>query len=422
MHVLLLGAGGREHALAWAIADSPLVERLSCAPGNPGVEGLAGRVDLDPEDPGAVLRWARDEGVDLVVPGPEAPLAAGVVDRLEDAGVAAFGPTAAAARLEASKSFTRELAAEAGIPMAEGASFDRPEDAERAIRERGAPVVVKADGLAAGKGVTVAATVEEALAAVREAFAGRFGAAGARVVVEERMAGTEASLFALCDGASAIPLGDARDYKRAGEGDEGPNTGGMGACSPSPDLTDGLREEAMARIVRPAVEAMRARGTPYRGILYAGLMLTGGGPRLVEFNVRFGDPECQALVPRLRSDLVPAFLAARDGEIGQFDLRLRPEASVCVVLAANGYPGRPETGTEIRGLEAAGAVEGATVFHAGTRRDGGRILAAGGRVLGVTARGAGLAEARERAYRAVDAIDWPGGFCRRDIALAPAGS
>ncbi len=417
MHILLLGSGGREHSLAWALSGSPLVTRILCAPGNPGIAAVAKCIDLDQNDLDAIVRFAKAEKVDLVVPGPEAPLVAGIVDRLEEAGIAAFGPTAEAAKLEGSKSFTRELCAEAGIPCAAGRSFDEAEKAVRFVREIGAPAVVKADGLAAGKGVTVAETVEEALKAVHESFGGRFGEAGTRIIVEERMVGTEASLFALCDGNSALMLADAQDYKRVGDGDQGPNTGGMGACSPAPVMDDALRERAMAEIVRPAVETMHQRGTPFQGILYAGLMITSEGPKLIEFNVRFGDPECQVLMMRLRSDLLPALLATRDGEIGHFDLRFLPSTSLCVVMAAKGYPNTPKTGTRIRGLEEAGAVEEVAIFHAATHARGEEIFAAGGRVLGVTANGADLDEARERAYQAVDTIDWPEGFCRRDIGL-----
>lgn len=419
MHILLLGSGGREHALAWTLAASPLVDRLSCAPGNPGILELGEAADCDPADLDSVVAFARTAAVDLVVPGPEAPLVAGVVDRLEEAGIRAFGPTAAAARLEGSKSFTRALCSEAGIPCAAGQSFDDVDAAVAYIRTQPAPPVIKADGLAAGKGVTVAATFEAAVDAAEAAFGGRFGAAGRRVVVEERMTGTEASLFAIADGASVRMLADAQDYKRIGDGDRGPNTGGMGAVSPAPAMTDALRDEAMERILRPAVTAMARRGTPFRGILYAGLMLTDDGPKLVEFNVRFGDPECQALLVRLRSDLVPALVAAVEGELENFDLRFRADPSVCVVMAAPGYPEAPVTGSAIRGLGAA-AESGpdVQVFQASTARRGERLVAAGGRVLGVTAAGPDVAAARRAAYAAVAAIDWPEAVWRRDIAAA----
>ena len=419
MHILLIGSGGREHALAWALAASPLVDRLSCAPGNPGMLELGEAAACDPADPDSVVAFARETAVDLVVPGPEAPLVAGLVDRLEAAGIRAFGPTAAAARLEGSKSFTRLLCAEAGIPCAAGQSFDAADAAVAYIRAQSAPPVIKADGLAAGKGVTVAATMEEAVDAARAAFGGRFGAAGRRVVVEERMEGTEASLFAIADGTNVRMLADAQDYKRIGDGDQGPNTGGMGAVSPAPAMTDTLRAEVMERIVQPAVATMARRGTPFRGILYAGLMLTGAGPKLVEFNVRFGDPECQALLVRLRSDLVPGLVAALEGELDNFDLRFRPDPAVCVVMAAPGYPEAPETGSEIRGLAAAEQSEpDVHVFQASTARRDDRLVAAGGRVLGVTATGTDVAAARRAAYAGVAAIDWPEAVWRRDIAAA----
>ena len=419
MHILLIGSGGREHALAWALAASPLVDRLSCAPGNPGMLELGEAAACDPADSDSVVAFARETAVDLVVPGPEAPLVAGLVDRLEAAGIRAFGPTAAAARLEGSKSFTRLLCAEAGIPCAAGQSFDAADAAVAYIRAQSAPPVIKADGLAAGKGVTVAATMEEAVDAARAAFGGRFGAAGRRVVVEERMEGTEASLFAIADGTNVRMLADAQDYKRIGDGDQGPNTGGMGAVSPAPAMTDTLRAEVMERIVQPAVATMARRGTPFRGILYAGLMITGAGPKLVEFNVRFGDPECQALLVRLRSDLVPGLVAALEGELDNFDLRFRPDPAVCVVMAAPGYPEAPETGSEIRGLAAAEQSEpDVHVFQASTARRDDRLVAAGGRVLGVTATGTDVAAARRAAYAGVTAIDWPEAVWRRDIAAA----
>lgn len=417
MHILLIGSGGREHALAWALAASPLVDRLSCAPGNPGMLELGEAAECDPADPDSVVAFARETAVDLVVPGPEAPLVAGLVDRLEAAGIRAFGPTAAAARLEGSKSFTRLLCAEAGIPCAAGRSFDDADAAVAYIRAQDAPPVIKADGLAAGKGVTVAATMEEAVDAARAAFDGRFGAAGRRVVVEERMEGTEASLFAIADGTNVRMLADAQDYKRIGDGDQGPNTGGMGAISPAPAMSDALRAGVMERIVQPAVATMANRGTPFRGILYAGLMLTGAGPKLVEFNVRFGDPECQALLVRLRSDLVPGLVAALEGELDNFDLRFRPDPAVCVVMAAPGYPDAPVTGSEIRDLAAAEqSGPDLHVFQASTARREGRLVAAGGRVLGVTATGSDAAAARRAAYAGVAAIDWPEAVWRRDIA------
>jgi phosphoribosylamine--glycine ligase len=375
------------------------------------------------EDVEGLVGVARAERIDLVVIGPEAPLVAGLADRLEAEGIPAFGPTATAAQIEGSKVFMKELCRERGIPTADFAVFTDLDEARAFVRAKGAPLVVKADGLAAGKGVIVADTVEEALAAVESMLRERaFGAAGARIVIEERMLGEEVSLFALVDGTHALPLASAQDHKRVGEGDTGPNTGGMGAYSPAPVLTPELERQAFETIVKPAVAAMAARGTPFKGVLFAGLMITQEGPKLLEFNVRFGDPECQALLVRLKSDLLSALIAARDGVLDHFDLRWREEASLCVVMAAKGYPGPYEKGTEIRGLERAGEVPNVTVFHAGTKWEEGRLVATGGRVLGVTALAPTIAEAQKLAYQAVDRIDWPGGFCRRDIgwrAVAP---
>jgi phosphoribosylamine--glycine ligase len=415
MKVLVLGGGGREHAIVAALARSPRVSALYCAPGNAGIARQAACVALPAEDGRAVAEWCRAEGVGLVVIGPEAPLVAGVADALAGAGVAAFGPTAAAARLEASKAFGHEVAAACGAPMAAHAVFEDAAAARAHLRRLGAPAVVKADGLAAGKGVVVAATLPQAEAAVDDMLGGRFGAAGARVVIEEFLDGEEASLFALSDGERVLPLATAQDHKRAGEGDTGPNTGGMGAYSPAPVMTPAITERAMTEIVRPVVAEMARRGTPYRGVLYAGLMIGAGGPRLVEINARFGDPEAQVLMLRLRSDLLDLLEAAATGRLDGIAAEWSPEPAITVVMAATGYPGAYEKGTEIRGLDAAEAVEGVTIFHAGTRAEDGRILAAGGRVLNVSATGATLAEARARAYRAVDLVDWPAGFCRRDI-------
>ena len=415
MRVLVVGSGGREHALCWAIAASPLCEKLFCAPGNAGIAQEAECVAVDPMDFDGLVALCRREAVDFVVVGPEAPLVAGLVDRLEAEGVKAFGPSAAAAALEGSKAFTKELCARAGIPTAAFRRFTDPAAARAWIEAQGAPIVVKADGLAAGKGAVVCASVGEAVAAAEEILGGRFGAAGAEIVVEEFMEGEEASFFALCDGRAALPLAAAQDHKRVGDGDVGPNTGGMGAYSPAPAMTPALVERTMAEIVRPTLEAMAAMGRPFKGVLFAGLMLTKEGPKLIEYNVRFGDPECQVLMVRLMSDLLPALAAARDGVLDRFHLRWREAAALCVVMAAKGYPDAYDKGSEIRGLDAAAALPETTVFHAGTRAEGGRILAAGGRVLGVTAAGLSIAEAQRRAYAAVDAIDWPGGFCRRDI-------
>jgi phosphoribosylamine--glycine ligase len=417
MKVLVVGGGGREHALAWAIAASPLLTKLWCAPGNAGIAEVAECVPIGAEDIPSLVAFAREKAVDLVVVGPEAPLTLGLADACAAAGIRCFGPSAAAARLEGSKAFMREVAAAAGAPGARWARFTDPAAARAHVRAQGAPIVVKADGLAAGKGVVVAASVAEAEAAIADIMEARIhGAAGATVLIEECLTGEEVSFFALCDGTTAIPLAAAQDHKRVGEGDTGPNTGGMGAYSPPPVFTDALREEVMARIVKPVLAEMARRGAPFRGVLFAGLMITADGPRLIEFNVRFGDPECQALMVRLRSDLLAALLAACDGELAAFDLRWEPLHSLVVVMAAKGYPGAYAKGTEIRGLERAAQIPGVQVFHAGTaRREDGALIATGGRVLGVTATGATLAEARAAAYAAVDAIDWPEGFCRRDI-------
>ena len=417
MRVLVVGGGGREHALCWALAASPLLTRLWCAPGNAGIAAVAECVPIGAEDVAALVAFARGQAVDLVVAGPEAPLALGLADACAAAGIRCFGPTAAAARLEASKGFTKEIADAAGAPTARWARFDDPAAAKAYVRAQGAPIVVKADGLAAGKGVVVAQTVAEAEAAIAAIMEGRVhGAAGSAVVIEECLVGEEVSLFALCDGGTALPLAAAQDHKRVGEGDTGPNTGGMGAYSPPPMFTDALRDAAMERIVRPVLAEMARRGTPFRGVLFAGLMLTAQGPKLIEFNVRFGDPECQALMLRLRSDLLAALLAACDGELRDFDLRWSADHSIVVVMAARGYPGAHAKGSVIRGLDRAAAVPGVQIFHAGTaRREDGAIVAQGGRVLGIGATGPTLRAARDAAYRAVDALDWPEGFCRRDI-------
>jgi phosphoribosylamine--glycine ligase len=417
MKVLVVGGGGREHALCWAIAASPLLTQLWCAPGNAGIAEVAECVPVGAEDIPALVGFARDQAVDLVVVGPEAPLTLGLADACAAAGIKCFGPSAAAAQLEGSKTFTREVADAAGAPGARWQRFTDPAAAKAYIRAQGAPIVVKADGLAAGKGVVVAASTDEAEAAIADIMESRIhGESGATVLVEECLVGQEISFFALCDGTHAIPLGAAQDHKRAFDGDTGPNTGGMGAYSPPPIFTDALRDDVMARIVNPVLAEMARRGAPFRGVLFAGLMITPDGPRLIEFNVRFGDPECQALMVRLRSDLLPALLAACDGELARFDLRWEPLHSLVVVMAARGYPGSYAKGSEIRGLERAAQIPGVQVFHAGTARgEDGALVATGGRVLGITATGATLAEAQAAAYAAVDAIDWPGGFCRRDI-------
>jgi phosphoribosylamine---glycine ligase len=417
MRVLVVGSGGREHALCWSIAASPLLTRLWCAPGSPGIAQVAECVPIGPLDFPALVAFAQDNEIDLVVPGPEAPLVAGITDAMEAASIPCIGPTRAAAQLEASKAFTKELCAAAGIPTAQWERFDDVAVARAFVRRRGAPLVVKADGLAAGKGVVVAATEDEALAALEAMMEDRaFGEAGASVVIEECLEGEEVSLFALCDGETALPFGAAQDHKRVGEGETGANTGGMGAYSPTPSFPPALQEAAMDGIIRPALAEMSRRGTPFRGILYAGLMLTSAGVKLIEFNVRFGDPECQALLPRMMSDLLPALQAAYDGELKNFDVRWHDFASMAVVMAARGYPEAPERGSAIRGLDRAAALPGVQIFHAGTEAGvDGTIRAAGGRVLNVCATGADLRAAREAAYTAVRLIDWPEGFCRQDI-------
>jgi phosphoribosylamine---glycine ligase len=422
MRVLVIGSGGREHALAWAIAASPLCDALFCAPGNPGIAEEAVCVPVAAGDSDGIVALARRERIDFVVVGPEAPLVAGLVDKLEAAGIAAFGPSAAAAALEGSKGFMKDLCAKYAIPTAAYGRFRDAEKARDFVRQRGAPIVIKADGLAAGKGVTVALSEAEALAAIDEAMVGgRFGAAGAELVVEEFLDGEEASFFALVDGRHALPLATAQDHKRVGDGDTGPNTGGMGAYSPAPCVTPAIEREVMERIIGPTVRGMAAEGRPYKGVLYAGLMLAREGPKLIEYNVRFGDPECQVLLPRLMSDLLPALMAARDGVLDGFDLRWHDEAAVCVVLAAKGYPGDPVKGTEIAGLTEAASDPAVRIFHAGTRLDGARLLADGGRVLDVVALGRDVAAARATAYAAIDRIRWPGGFWRRDIGWRALG-
>ncbi|MBB4015228.1 phosphoribosylamine--glycine ligase [Chelatococcus caeni] len=415
MNLLLIGSGGREHALAWKLSASPLCDRLFIAPGNPGTAQCGDNVALDVTDHAAVVAFCRDKAIDLVVVGPEAPLVAGLVDDLAAAGIKAFGPRKAAAQLEGSKAFTKELCREFGIPTAAFARFTDEVSARAHVRETGAPIVVKADGLAAGKGVVVAETIEEAEEAVAMMFAGGLGAAGTEVVIEECMVGEEASFFAIADGRTAIPLASAQDHKRVFDGDRGPNTGGMGAYSPAPVMTPALEQEVMERIVLPTVAGLAARGTPYVGVLYAGLMITAEGPKLIEYNARFGDPECQVLMPRMKSDLVPVLLAACDGVLADVDVRWWDEVALTVVMAAKGYPGTPEKGSVIRGLAEAEALEDVLVFHAGTKDDGGRIVANGGRVLNVTATGRTVKDAKARAYEAVSRIDWPEGFCRSDI-------
>ena len=415
MNVLLIGGGGREHALAWALSASPLLTRLHCAPGNPGIAELATLATLDVTDHPAVIAYCRQHAITFVVVGPEAPLVAGLADDLAGAGIKVFGPSKAAAQLEGSKGFTKDLCREFGIPTAGYERFTAAEPAKAYVTAQGAPIVVKADGLAAGKGVVVAMTLEEALAAVDMMFEGGMGEAGASVVVEDFMTGEEASFFALCDGDNALALATAQDHKRVGDGDTGPNTGGMGAYSPAPVMTPAMVERTMAEIIRPTLAAMKAKGHPFKGVLFAGLMITDSGPRLIEYNCRFGDPECQVLMMRLKDDLLTLLLASADGQLRTMSARWYDEVALTVVMAAKGYPGTPEKGSVIRGIERARALDGVEVFHAGTALKDGEIVAHGGRVLAVTATGRTVTEAQEKAYRAVDLIDWPGGFCRRDI-------
>ena len=415
MKILVIGSGGREHALAWKIAASPLVTKLWCAPGNAGIAKDAECVPIDITDHPAVIDFCRKNAVDFVVVGPDAAIAAGIVDDLNAAGFKAFGPTRAAGRLESSKNFTKALCRANNIPTASYEHFSDAEAARAYIRKQGAPIVVKADGLAAGKGVVVAMTEAEALAAVDMMFGGSFGASGAEVVIEEFMVGEEASYFALCDGEHALPLATAQDHKRAFDGDQGPNTGGMGSYSPAPVLTEAMCRRVMEEMIKPTLRALKEMGCPYKGVLYAGVMVTKDGPKLVEYNARFGDPECQVLMLRMMSDIVPALLASADGELHHFSLRWYDDAALTVIMATKGYPGDYGKGSVIEGLDEAEKVEGVEIFHAGTAIKDGRIVASGGRVLNICALGKDVTEAQRRAYEAVDRIKWPEGFCRRDI-------
>ncbi|MER9633779.1 phosphoribosylamine--glycine ligase [Mesorhizobium sp. M0228] len=414
MRVLLIGSGGREHALAWKMAASPLLTKLYAAPGNPGIGGEAELVRLDVSDHAAVVRFCREKEIDLVVVGPEGPLVAGIADDLRAEGIRVFGPSKAAARLEGSKGFTKDLCAKYGIPTAAYGRFGDLASAKAYVERMGAPIVIKADGLAAGKGVTVAMTLDEALAALDACFDGSFGQAGAEVVVEEFLSGEEASFFCLCDGIAALPFGTAQDHKRLSDGDTGPNTGGMGAYSPAPVMTPEMIDRTMREIVEPTMRGMAETGAPFSGVLFAGLMISDSGPKLIEYNNRFGDPECQVLMMRLKDDLLVLLNAAADGQLAHTSVRWRDEAALTVVMAARGYPGTPEKGSVIRGVEAA-AGEGVEIFHAGTAINGGALVANGGRVLNVTATGRTVGEAQKKAYAALDRIDWPQGFCRRDI-------
>jgi phosphoribosylamine--glycine ligase len=414
MRVLVIGSGGREHALAWKIAQSPLLTKLFIAPGNGGTTSVAENVVIDITDHNAVIDFCRLMAIDLVVVGPDAQVVAGLGDDVRAAGIKCFCPSKAAGQLEGSKGFTKALCDEMDIPTAAYGRFDNEAAALAYLYTQGAPIVVKADGLAAGKGVTVAMTVEEAEAAIIDCFGGAFGESGAEVVIEEFMEGEEVSLFVLCDGENILPLTTAQDHKRAFDGDTGPNTGGMGAYSPAPVMTREIYEETLERIIWPTVRGLAARGTPYQGVLYAGLMLTVDGPKLVEYNARFGDPETQVLMMRMQSDILPLLLAAATGDLAGKDVSWKDLYAITVILATQGYPGSYGKGSEIKGAENLDS-EDLVVFHAGTRRDGERLLAAGGRVLNVTALGKTILEAQTRAYAAVDKIEWPEGFCRRDI-------
>lgn len=415
MNVFLIGHGGREHALGWKLAQSPSLTQLWSTGANPGLLALSQQSQVDPADHEAIVAFCKANNIDLVVVGPEAPLVAGLVDDLAVAGIAAFGPGREAAQLEGSKHFTKALCDEANIPTAGFGHFSNLEDARAYVAEQGAPIVIKADGLAAGKGVTVAMTADEADAALQDCFDGQFGDAGASVVIEEFLEGEEASIFILCDGENMVPMASAQDHKRVGEGDTGPNTGGMGAYSPAPIVSDALLELTLQTIVAPTLKTLAARGTPYRGVLYVGLMINENGPKLIEYNCRFGDPECQVLMMRMQSDLLPLLSASATGSLKDAAIVWHDDPALTVVMASNGYPGSYGKGSVISGLEALTDQKNVVVFHAGTKEVDGQILADGGRVLTVTARAETIKAAQQRAYKAVDAVDWPEGFCRRDI-------
>lgn len=415
MNILLIGSGGREHALAWKIKQSPLCDTLFCGPGNAGIDAIAEQPDIDTNDHAAIVEFCRDKAVGLVVVGPEAPLVDGLADVLNEAGIKVFGPGAKAAMLEGSKGFTKDLCAKYNIPTAAYGRFSSREEALSYLASRPLPIVIKADGLAAGKGVIIAQTRQQAETAVNDIFGGMFGDAGAEVVIEECLVGEEASFFALCDGETAIAFGTAQDHKRVGEGDTGPNTGGMGAYSPAPVMTTQMCTRTMNEIILPTVRAMKEAGTPFKGVFFAGLMITGKGPELIEYNVRFGDPECQVLMMRLNSDLVELLLAVADGKLAGCEVEWDDQAALSVVMAADGYPGSYEKGSEIQNLENAASAAGVEIFHAGTTAQDGKVLATGGRVLNVTALDKSVSDAKVKAYKAVDKINWPHGFCRRDI-------
>jgi len=416
MKILVVGSGGREHALCWAINKSPRCSKLYCAPGNAGIAKIAKCVPLSSDDVDGIVSFAVQNVIDLVVVGPEVPLVAGLVDRLDEEGIKAFGPSARAAQLEGSKGFMKDLCEKYGIPTATFGRFDEPEAAKEFIRVHGAPIVVKADGLAAGKGVILCRNTHEAYAAVDHIMVERaFGEAGDEIIVEEFLKGEEASFFALVDGKHAVAIGTAQDHKAAFDGDQGPNTGGMGAYMPAPVMTADMADEVMKTIVNPLVKGMAAERMPYKGVLFVGLMIDAGKPKLLEFNVRFGDPECQPMMMRMKSDVLEALLACAEGRLDDITIEYDKSPALVVVMAAEGYPGAYEKGSEIRGLDELEGDENVVVFHAGTELDDDAVVSNGGRVLGVTARGANVAEAQKRAYAAVDSIDWPDGFCRRDI-------
>lgn len=415
MKILVIGSGGREHALCWAIAASPLTSTLYCAPGNAGISQVARCVPIDVMDFDGLCRLARDEGIDFVVIGPDNPIAEGLADRLQAEGINHFGPSRAASELEWSKGFTKDFCQAEGIPTAAYRRFNRADDAKSYAAGHALPVVIKADGLALGKGVVIATTHAEASAAIDSMFAGAFGAASQSIVIEEFMEGEEASFFVLCDGVHILPFGAAQDHKRVGDGDVGPNTGGMGAYSPAPVFSREVEQQVISRIIEPTVRGMRARGRPFKGVLFAGLMITPSGPKLIEYNARFGDPECQVLMMRLKSDVLPLLIACADGALNTVDARFHDDAALTVVLAAQGYPEAPRKGSVIKGVDAASKLPGVQVFHAGTKVQDGQLIANGGRVLNVTARARTVAEAQRLAYEAVKLIDWPGGFCRKDI-------